>query len=300
MISRKTKRIVGFGALFLLVAACAGTEEYLRSTPATHFPTGQSLTLDTNLSEIMTLHCLKTSKIKYEDTSGPGSKEEECLYISASITKFAAADSSARIRNHAIDTLLSVSDINCSTFLNRAFANRAGLDYTKTLLQDLATAGSAGVATVSAPLSAGLSGTNLLVGKSVDTFTATYYVQQTFQAMETAIDASRQTVRAQILSHEAVPVPSSAPDSVASAPEASGPHASAPDASAPSPQTYSFADALAEIREYDDACSIKGGLAKLNTAATNSKKTAQQCVASVKSKDSANAKAQAAQQCPSS
>jgi hypothetical protein len=105
-------------------------------------------------------------------------------------------------------------------------------------------------------------------------------VQQTFQAMESAIDASRQTIRAQILSREAAAAPNSAADAsgtgvsttptpspVVARSDAGTPPPVAPASTAVSPPaTYSVADALSDIRSYDDACSIKGGLAKLSAA----------------------------------
>jgi hypothetical protein len=306
----------------LAVVACAGTEQYLRAQPSTHFPTGESLELPTGLDRLMTLHCLMSSKIKYEDTTNNGGSssgspmtEKECLYISADVGHLPSAQVDKPTRNQVIDTLVSISDINCSTFLHRAFANRAGLDYTKTLLQDLATAASAGTAAVSAPVSAGLSGTNLLVGKSIDTFNATYYLQQTFQAMESAIDSSRQSVRAQILSREAYEVPGKIPSDLGSSSGATAEHASSSGSSpsssssssggsssgsssgATNSQTYSLSEALADIRDYDDACSIKGGLAKLNAVATTSQKAAHKCVASVQSADTTQQKTTQANSC---
>lgn len=246
---------------FAALTGCGGTEQYLRSEPATHFATATSLTLSDDVGKYLQLHCIKASKIKYSDKNG---KSSECLYVSADASAFPAATLEPTVRNKIVHTLLAVSDMNCSTFLHRAFANREGMDYSKTLLQDFATAVSAGTAAVSAPLSAGLSGANLVVGKSVDTLTATYYMQQTFQAMETAIDGARKDTRALIAAHEAQ-----------------------------DEETYSPAEALADIRRYDDDCSIKGGLAKLALAAQASQKSSVATQAAVATADTPSAKLQA-------
>jgi hypothetical protein len=203
--------------------------------------------VDSSIKDFLKVHCLQTSSIKYTDSGPTGA---ECLYISADVSALAGAKLTSDQRLSVVDALLSISDINCSTFLHRAFANRAGLDYTKTLLQDLTTAASAGTAFVSAPVSAGLSGTNLILGKGIDTLNATYYQQQTFQAMESAIDSSRQMVLATINTHENAKKEGTTDSS------------------------FTTAQALADIRDYDDACSFKNGLAKLNEIATNAKNSA--------------------------
>jgi uncharacterized protein YfcZ (UPF0381/DUF406 family) len=247
------------------IASCGGTETFLRSQPATHIPSGSAITVDSSIKDFLKIHCLQSSSIKYTDTGSTGA---ECLYISADVSALAGATLTPELRLSVVDTLLSISDLNCSTFLHRAFANRAGLDYTKTLLQDLATAASAGTAFVSAPVSAGLSGTNLVLGKGIDTFNSTYYQQQTFQAMESAIDSARQIVLATINTHESAKKEGTTESS------------------------FTTAQALADIRDYDDACSFKNGLAKLNEIATNAKTNATTVKNKVQAEADPNSKAQ--------
>ena len=90
-----------------------------------------------------------------------------------------------------------------------------------------------------------------------------------------AIDGSRQTIREQILSHEAAPLPDVGADS---------------NAAPPKPSSYSLADALADIRSSDDSCSIKGGLAKRGSIATASQEAGKSCVAKVQGATDATAK----------
>jgi hypothetical protein len=225
-----------------LLCSCAGTEKFLGSQPSTHLPTGVAIVLDPSIKDDIKVHCLESTSISYTDTTVKGA---ECLYVSADVSALPSVTLTKETRNAIVGTLVSISDINCSTFLHRAFANRAGLDYTKTLSQDLATAASAGTAFVSAPVSAGMSAANLLIGKSIDSFNATYYQQQTFQAMESAIASARQEGLATINTHEAQDI-----------------------------DTYTATQALADIRQYDDDCSFKNGLAKLNAIATNAQSNA--------------------------
>lgn len=216
-------------AVLVLLTGCADTAKYLRSEPSTHFPTKKTLELPNSIKQYLQLHCIHAEEIKYEDTASTNS---QCLYISADASLLGSATLNKAERDQVIRTLVSISDMNCSTFLHRAFANRAAFDSGKKFFQDVSTAVSAGTASASPALSAALDVTNLVVGKSVDTFNSTYYFDKTFQAMEAAIEAERAQRHAYISARQA--------DS-----------------------HYLIGDALGDIRAYDDACSIKTGLSRL-------------------------------------
>lgn len=140
------------------LGGCANTAKYLRSEPSTHFPAGTSLNLPENISPYLKLHCIKAEEIKYEGEETANSTNSQCLYVSADVSKLSSSPPDPTIRNQIISTLVSISDMNCSTFLHRAFANRSGFEYGKKLFQDIATATSAGTATIAAPFSAVLGG----------------------------------------------------------------------------------------------------------------------------------------------
>lgn len=230
--------------VLLLVSGCGSTAKYLESEPSMHFPTRTVLALPANIQPYLVLHCIKAADIKYEDeattdkaTTDKPTTNSRCLYISADASRLGSATVDSDTRDQIIRTLLNISDLNCQTFRQRAFANRAGFDYGKKFFQDVSTAVSAGTATVSAPFSAALDVTNLVVGKGVDTFNATYYFDKTFQAMEDAIRAERAQQRALITARQE------------------------------DKKNYLIGDALADISAYDDACSIKSGLARLSAVA---------------------------------
>ena len=238
MINKRIFVLYFIGLLSIVVATgCASTAKYLRSQPSTHFPTKTLLALPNDIQPYLKLHCISAEEIKYDDLDATNS---QCLYISADASLLASASLDQTKRNSIIDTILSISDMNCSTFLHRAFANRAGFDYSKKLFQNIATATSAGTAFISPPVSAAIGGINLVVGTGIDDFNSTYYFEKTFEAMEAAIQAERAQRRALIDARKVSP-------------------------------TYSMVEALGDVRTYDDACSIKSGLARLIGTAENQK-----------------------------
>lgn len=226
-----------------LLAGCASTAESLRTLPVTHYPAQTQLKVPDSLGQYLVLRCMENHSTAFIKESAA----EECLYVSADVTgllqRIDQVESDTAMRDRTINFLVSLSDMNCSNFLHRAFATKAGLDFSKTLLSDIATGVSAGVVTASPALAAGLNVSNLVGGKGVDAFNATYYYDKTFQAMESAIAAERLRIRTQMVGKQA-------------------------DQSQPA---YDILQALSDIRAYDDACSIKAGLAQLVQLADSKK-----------------------------
>jgi uncharacterized membrane protein YgcG len=239
-----------------IVTGCAGTSKWLQSEPASHLPVAISLPKDdkdkVSVADYITVHCVEPSNVYYLDpTSQKKTKQRECLYASVDVSNLITAGVlDSDLTKRLLGTLVNVSDNNCAYFKARAFANRSAMDFEKTLTQDLATAASAGTATVLAPLSAALSGTNLVVGKSVDSFNSTYYINKTFQAMEAAIDGERSRLKALILARE-------------------------------EDKSYAMSDALADFLAYDGACSFRVGLDILASNADSLKTTNAQCATDV-------------------
>lgn len=226
------------------LTGCAGTAEYLRSEPVTHFQVTEKMPVPEQLEKLITLHCMKSPDTG-QDSPSHG---KECLYLSADISKLASAAPDNQLRDQALAYLMGLSDMNCSNFLHRAFANKAGLDFTKSFISDLATGVSAGTVYANPAISAGLSVGNLVVGKGVETFNAVYYYDKTFQAMESAIAAERLRVKGYIIARQAKSNGTELPV-----------------------LHYEILAALSDIRVYDDACSIKAGLAKLVQVADDQK-----------------------------
>jgi hypothetical protein len=241
-------RFILLTSLVVLVAGCANTAEYLRSQPVTHFPAAATVKVPDELKSLLVLHCMKDQDTSYSEKN---TTTKECLYVSAdasNITSTLPKTEEAAVRDKAITFLTSLSDLNCSNFLHRAFAQKAGLDFTKSLISDLSTGASAGTAHASPSTSAALSIANLVVGKGVESFNATYYFDKTFQALESAIAAERLRIKTYITAKQA---------------QAADPK---------SRVKYELVQAISDVRAYDDACSIKSGLSQLVQLADSKKR----------------------------
>lgn len=235
----------------LFLTGCADTSKWLETEPAAHFSANGPLAVPDGLSKYLTLHCLKTESVKYAETVGVGQphpKDQECMYVGVEVNGLFAAKPDTDTTNALIATLLSVSDMNCSNFMDRVFAARSSSDFTKGFLQDLATAFAAGTAPFSGSAAAGLNGVNLVVGKGFQNLESTYYANQAFQAIEAAIVSERSDRRSVILVKQ---------DNNA--------------ATGTSHAAYPVEAILADVRAYDDACSIRAGLARLANIANQAK-----------------------------
>lgn len=226
----------------IFLAGCGSTATYLAPQQSVYYKAEESITLsDSDLQKLFDLKCMK---IMPQGPVSFGSAKEapQCLYIAVDAAKATQSDTTDRkVRDKAIAYLLNVSETNCSNFLDRAFANRSELDMAKNLGQDIAT----GVGTLTAfntpAVTAALGLTNLVVGKSTDNINSTYYLNQTFQAFEAAVATERARIKSEILAKQANRPPVSTDTAV----------------------QYTLFDALADIRNYDAACSMRVGLAKL-------------------------------------
>lgn len=235
-------------ALSISVLGCANSAQMLRSRPVTHYPSSNTqLSTPGGLSGLLSLRCVKGDE---ESSSETTSEYHECTYVSADISGLVDQMGDPQVeakRNTLVSLLTSISDMNCSTFLHRAFANRAGADFTKSFVTDIATGASAVTAFSSAAASSVLSVSNLVVGKGIDSFNSTYYFEKSFQAMESAITAERALIKTEMIAKQA---------------DVTG--------------SYTIAHALSDIRRYDDACSIRAGLSKLVEISDDSNRRAQE------------------------
>ncbi len=221
---------------------CAGTVGHLRAMPSAHFPTHQDLKLPPDIPADIKLHCIREEEIQYGDL---GTTNSECIYVSVDASSLIGAGPTPdqKTRTKIFSTLMGISEMNCNNWLQRVFANKAGLDFGKGLMSDIMTGVSAGIVTLSAPASAVLNGVNLVSSKGVDNFNKTYFYDKTFQAMEAAIRAERAKRKALLISRSA------------------------------NYSQYSIVEELADLGYFDDACSIKEGLNALANLAEESKKT---------------------------
>lgn len=231
-------------ALAVLLSGCGSTATYLAPQQTVYYKDKDqgSITLtDTDLNSLFELKCMKNMP-QGPLTHGESKEASQCLYIAVDAAKATSSTATTRtVRDKAIAYLLNVSETNCANFLDRAFANKAGMDVTKGLAEDVAT----GIGTVTAfntpAVTAALGITNLVVGKTVDNVTSTFYFNQTFQAFEAAVITERARIKSEIISKQA----------------------QRPVVSTDTAVQYTLFDAMADIRQYDAACSMRVGLAKL-------------------------------------
>ncbi|TCS72148.1 hypothetical protein EDC61_10663 [Sulfuritortus calidifontis] len=230
----------------LSLTGCANTSEWLSSEPVTHYktdPASAKLNAPGWVGENLTLTCMKRNDNRMVDEA----KQQECLYISveaSSLSKVADKVADKGKKRELVDFLVSVSDMNCSTFMHRVFANKGGMDFSKGVMSDLANAISAGTVHANPATSATFSGANIILGHTVDNLASAYYLNKSFQALEAAILAERTEQKTAILKRLKA-----------------------------ANEPYSLYAILSDIRSYDDACSFRGGLSRLAKLAEGSKNT---------------------------
>lgn len=230
------------GVLCVFLSGCGSSATYLSSQQSVYYKDAESIALpDTDLQKLFDLKCMKTMP-QGPLTFGSAKEAPQCLYIAVDASKAMQSGAADRsVRDKAIAYLFNVSETNCTNFLDRAFANRSGIDVTKNLTQDITTGVGAMTAFSTPALTAALGLTNLVVGKSADNVNSTFYFNQTFQAFEAAVTTERARIKSEIISKQA----------------------NRPPVSTATVVQYTLFDAMADIRSYDAACSMRVGLAKL-------------------------------------
>lgn len=241
--------LVSTYALACTMCGCASTGVYLGSDPGMHVPPINrqvDVPIDPELEGLIDVRSVDMHGALAGDSSTGRS-----LYLSVDITGVLARpnlglevgdDIDKRLRerrNDVIDVLLFVSDFNAETYLSRAFANRAFIDASNNVLQNVASGLSSGAAMVSPQASAAIGLSALVIGSAADEISSAFYLNQTFQAMETVIRTERALQRRAIKRRM---------------------------------QTLSYAeytlhDALSDIRVYSETCSIRAGLQGLSKVA---------------------------------
>lgn len=229
-----------------LLAGCAHTDVVLRPERTTFIPVRAEMPIVKIYgTDELRLRCLDWKG----KTDGGSEAADQCLYYSTDeqeiFGKFSALSNTDELRknikikrNIYTSFLVNLSDQNCSTFLGRAFANKSSFDTGRNIMQDVLTGSTAAAASASPPAAAGMSLANLVIGKSVDNINSTFYFEKTFQSLSAAIGWQRELVLAEIETMKTK-----------------------------SYDERPIYDILAAVRKYDDACSIRVGLAKLQELA---------------------------------
>jgi hypothetical protein len=227
----------------------ANGEAAVRAEPVVQFAVADGKPLSSGIHGI-TIRCISTRERRY--VGAPDLKQ--CMYVSADVTTLDLEANQTK-RDEVLAYLLNLSDHNCATFMSRAFASKAGIETTRGTLKDIMTGLSAALAAHAPGASSVLGLANLAFGSSVDNFDRNYYVDKAFSAMENAIGAERARIRADISQNRTHNVVSAVnPTSKKTIPG------------------YTMADALSDLVEYDQACSIQRGVRKLSEIAATDKK----------------------------
>jgi len=252
-------RLIPLVLLSLFAISCADAAKHLRAQPAWFLEPTSAKPLLVSLPPIdkegtpigeaaeidnVAIKCVRTPRSENVSPT-EGAAISQCLYMSIDMRDVLKVPiRNAAERNRLVHLLVNVSDYNCSTFLMRAFAHKAGTEATRNTAKDVATAIAAGTARVAGAFSSGLGIVNLVGGTAIDNVNTSYYADKTFQVMAAAIGAERDKTRTVLLNHSKVSV---------------------------SLADYSFFEALEDVHEYDDSCSLRRGLESLAAAANNEK-----------------------------
>ncbi|MEK6373382.1 MAG: hypothetical protein AABO58_11880 [Acidobacteriota bacterium] len=248
-------RLVPLVFLSLFAFSCADAAKHLRAQPAWFLEPKSALKIplpaldeksgvptEAPAAEIE-IKCVRTPRSE-SVTPTENAAVPQCLYMSMDMNRVLNVPTRNRFeRNRLVHLLVNVSDNNCSTFLMRAFAHKAGAEAARNTGKDIATAIAAGTARVAGGFASGLGLVNLAGGTAIDSFNTTYYADKTFQMMAAAIGAERSKARKVIVENSIAEI-----------------------------GDYSFFEALEDMHDYDDSCSIRRGLESLASAANSEKK----------------------------
>ena len=226
--------MVGCLLLPLLLGGCKSIAEKMRSQPAVHFqPKSVGIAGPENDKAQLNLHCMERREV---ETRKGDPSIVDCAYVSADFSEVVLAGRTNS--DETLDALLAISDMNCSNYMHRVFSNRTFMDFSGGLAGDILTGVATATTHVEPNLAAVLGLSNMVVGKGVENFNATYFQEKTFQALEAAINSERERVRLLIMAKRVTADARTETDE----------------------RPYGPLEALPDIRAYDDACSFKAGL----------------------------------------
>lgn len=259
------------------VCGCSATAALTTNEATVQFLT-DDIIVPGHLQGAVSIVCVKDgAKRKIKDRvsdsdKGKTTKERECLYLSIDGNKlYSQADTymqstaeSSKLRKDVMEIAVNLSDMNCSTYLHRVLANKSGFDVFSDIGESFMTAISAGTAITSPGVARGLSLSNLVLGTTVDQFNNTYFMNETFQALESISQAERLKIKLSIQAKQLLADESDVDDI-----------------------NYGLFEGLSDVRELDDACSMRVALAKLVEIADDERKTEEEFVKKLSYKNSA-------------
>lgn len=221
----------------LSLAGCSYLSHPMFVRPSTFIAPTTAQSVPISVASAATVSTVNVECLKQDD-------DKTCLYAAVNATEALQKVTTKAEADFLIYYLISLSDANCASFTQRAFTGKAIAEINKSVLSDLTTGGAASTVYAVPGLSVGLSVTNLFVGKSIDEVDKTLYASNTFQALESAIQASRATIKKTLLENL--------------------------NKGSDDPRTR-LASAFSDLHAYDDACSFKAGLTSLVKIAEEAK-----------------------------
>lgn len=179
--------------------------------------------------------------------SGETGPQDQCLYMSVDMHKlFEQPVRNRAERNRLVFLLMNVSDANCSTYIHRFYASKASLDAARNTGKDIATAIAAGTAKVASGFSSAIGLANLAGGTAIDNVDKSFFSEKALQAITAAISSLRATSKKRLL-----------------------------DASGKLLTEYSYFEALNDLEEFDQDCSLQRGVEQLAELANHASITAE-------------------------
>ena len=176
-------------SLVILSVGCSTTDRWLR--PPVLIQPVTTPTQD-DLSKTTCAEGPESNAQKKGKTTNDG-----CLYYTVRVNMQKSI--TREDRDNLIAYLIYLANNNCENFLSRAFANRSGLEAGRNVSKDLSTGLAAGTAYALPAVSVGFGFANLVSGSVTDNLDNTYYVKETFGALKSALETTRETQHDAIL-----------------------------------------------------------------------------------------------------
>lgn len=214
--------------LALLSVGCASSARYLTAQPAVQSSTLSESGLPDPFKTRITMKCTLVDK------------DGTCVYASVFYDQAATFATVTKDQRNALAyVLLTTSSDNCSSFLNRVFANRSGVTGIRDGIKNLMTGAAALTAKPSPGLSAALGFTNLFADSTVKSLDANEFASKTFDVIESAIKTQRNKSETEILQKLSADI-----------------------------DKYPVGALLLDVSRLKDACTLTSGIRGLQTTAT--------------------------------
>lgn len=207
-----------FACAIGLLAGCQTPSSVLWSEAAATVPTESrtSIVIDPDIEDLIDFYLVKPDGTLYRQASLSKSSTEyngsQSLYWTVDVSRLianpglrkpneSAADAEAnrvKRRDKIADVLLTVADHNHEMFFNRVFRTYRTLNTGRNMSNTIFAGSTAVTALFSGPAAAGVAAANLAVDSVVAEANASYFLNQTFDAIDSATASERTRVRGEI------------------------------------------------------------------------------------------------------